>query len=154
MRSGDWKAAKSFVANHPEAVRARLTYSDKNALHVAVGAGHLHVVEKLVQLMTEEDLLMKQKDGFTALAVAVEMGNISIAECLIRKNKKLVRIHVNGRLPVVYALLCGQTHMATFLYSLTPLEDLTLLENAKQGSQLISLCIERKLFGKTRLGAA
>ncbi|XP_062093005.1 uncharacterized protein LOC133798621 [Humulus lupulus] len=146
VKSGDWKAAKSFLAEHPEAVRASITCSDKNALHVAVAAGHFHIVEKLVQLMTEEDLLMQRNDGFTALAIAIEIGNTSIAECLFNKNKKLLRVHVIGRLPVVYAVLCGQTHMAPLLYSVTPLEDLMLEENAKQGSELISLCIQRKHF--------
>lgn len=149
MKSGDWKAANSFLAKDPEAVRARITSSDKNALHVAVAAGHTHIVEKLVQLMTEEDLLMKGKDHLTVLAVAIEIGNISIAECLIRKNKKLVRVPVKGSLPVLYAFLFGQIHMVRFLYSLTPLEDLISVGDGKHGSELVSVCVKWKQFGKS-----
>ncbi|BFG21070.1 hypothetical protein CerSpe_073440 [Prunus speciosa] len=54
--SGDWNEAKEFLTLHPNAIRARLPSTDKIALHLATDLEHEHIVEELVQLMSEEDL--------------------------------------------------------------------------------------------------
>lgn len=139
---------KGFLAKDPEAVRARISNSSENALHVAVATQQLHVVEELVPLMTEEDLVMEEMNGLTALALAIRREDVSIAKCLIKKNKKLASVHIKGRLPVLYAGMCHKPQMIRFLYSVTPLEYLISLANGKQGSELISHCVHMKQFGK------
>ncbi|EXB44304.1 Kinase D-interacting substrate of 220 kDa [Morus notabilis] len=147
VRHGNWETAKTYLHQHPDAVRARIDISGKTPLHVAVSDGHLHIVEELVQLMTEEDLLTRRKDGFTVLAAAIEIGNISIAKCLIRKNKKLLSIERrSSEIPVIIAVRLNFHEMARYLYTETPEEDLKLRDNGKIGSFLISECIYRNHF--------
>ncbi|EXB44300.1 Ankyrin repeat-containing protein [Morus notabilis] len=147
VRHGNWETAKTYLHQHPDAVRARINISGKTPLHVAVSDGHLHIVEELVQLMTEEDLLTRRKDGFTVLAAAIEIGNISITKCLIRKNKKLLSIERrSSEIPVIIAVRLNFHEMARYLYTETPEEDLKLRDNGKTGSFLISECIYRNHF--------
>ncbi|EXB44301.1 hypothetical protein L484_012221 [Morus notabilis] len=146
-RHGNWEMAKTNLDQHPDAVRARIDVSGNTLLHVAVSAGHLHIVKELVQLLTEEDLMMRQKDGFTVLTFAIVIGNISIVKYLIRENKKLVRIFPTyPDIPISVAVTLGFQEMARYLYSETPGEDLTLPENGMISSSLISECIYRKQF--------
>ena len=45
LQIGDWNAAKEFLNRHPHAISAKITVREKTALHVAVEAGHVHIVE-------------------------------------------------------------------------------------------------------------
>ncbi|KAB1220605.1 hypothetical protein CJ030_MR3G015858 [Morella rubra] len=47
VRNGDLDAIKAFLALHPEASSAKLTFGDQTALHIAVLAGHVHIVKEL-----------------------------------------------------------------------------------------------------------
>ncbi|KAF5447203.1 hypothetical protein F2P56_032772 [Juglans regia] len=51
VRSGNWTAAREFLERGPNAVGARITHKGYTALHIAVAAGHSHVVDELVKLM-------------------------------------------------------------------------------------------------------
>ncbi|XP_024018102.1 uncharacterized protein LOC21395444 [Morus notabilis] len=147
VRQGNWQESKTYLDQNPDAVRSRIDFSNKTPLHVAVSAGHLHIVEELVQLMTEEDMLMERKDGLTVLAAAIGIGNISIAKCLIRKNKILVSVaRENWVLPVIDAVCYDYHEMARYLYTETPEEDLTLRDNGKIGSSLVTNCINQNQF--------
>ena len=88
-------------------MRATIPFTGKNALHVAITAGHESIVEELVELMTEQDLEMKNSDGSMVLATAIhEMASMAIAKCFIRKNKKLLSISQEGfGLPVIDAVM-------------------------------------------------
>ncbi|GMN55663.1 hypothetical protein TIFTF001_024774 [Ficus carica] len=144
---GNWDTAKTYLDQHPDAVRVRIDSSGRTPLHIAVSAGHLRIVEELVQLMTEEDLLIQQNDDFTVLALSIQIGNIPIATCLIEKKKELVSVaHKLEGIPVLYAVCCNDFQMARFLYSKTPPEDLTLRDNGKMGASLICECIYRHNF--------
>ena len=145
---GDWETAQIFLVQHPNAVRARLPGLGKNALHIAVTEEHLHIVEGLVERMTEQDVQMERKDGFTALAAAIEVGNLPIAKCLIKKNKILISIanRLYG-LPAEHAVVSGQRHMVHYLYSATPAEDLTSRNQGKDGASLLSQCISVQHLG-------
>ena len=151
MRNGNWDTVETYLDQHRDAllIKARIDSSYRIPLHIAVSAGHLHIVEKLVQLMTEKDMLIEQKDGFTVLALSIRIGNLPIAKCLIGKNKKLLSVvHEPEGIPVSYVVYCDDFQMARYLYSITPLEDLTLGDNAKTGASLICACIDRQNFGK------
>ena len=75
LQIGDWNAANKFLDRHPHAISAKITVTDKTALHVAAEAGHVHIVEELVKQMSEENLKIKDIYGFTALAQATVWQN-------------------------------------------------------------------------------
>ena len=55
--SGNWDKSEEFIKeNRDMVVKARSSSSGKNALHEAISAGHVHIVEKLVDWMTETEL--------------------------------------------------------------------------------------------------
>ena len=155
MGRGEWDTAKTYLDQHPDAVRARSNVSNNSTpLHIAVSAGHLHIVEELVQLVTKEDLLIQQMDGFTVLALSVRTGNIPIAKCLIRNTREQVTVaHKIESLPVVHAVIVSHFQMARYLYSVTPREALIFRDNDRIGANLIVNCILRNTFGKDSINS-
>ena len=110
------------------------------------------MVERLVQLMSEEDLALQNNDGTTALHLVTLIENkytIKVAECMVEKNNSLVTIRdASDWLPVTLALDLGHTEMGRYLYSVTPFEVL-LPENGKHGVVLLVQCYYTKMFGKS-----
>ncbi|BFG37904.1 hypothetical protein CerSpe_241780 [Prunus speciosa] len=94
--------------------------------------------------MTEEDLEIKDDYGFTAFAYATHIGNIEMAKCLVRKNKKLVSIRSppNNAMPLINACRQSQWEMVEYLRSLTPFEVL----DDQDGAALISQCFLSEHF--------
>ncbi|KAF5465276.1 hypothetical protein F2P56_015297 [Juglans regia] len=129
----------------PNSMTAKITTLGKTALHLSVEAGHVHIVEALVEEMSEDDLEVQDNFGDTALLETTYTGQYKMAECMLRKNKRLVsmaRASTDGLqlLPVVWALMNGYIKMARYLYSLTPLEDL-IPEKGRSGSTLCTQAI-------------
>ena len=148
LQIGNWNAAKEFLNRHPHALSAKITVTEKTALHVAAEAGHVHIVEELVKQMSEENLEIKDIDGFTALAQAAYAGNYRIAECMLGKNENLISIgDDDGNIPVVLALYNGHLKLARYLYLLTPPEIL-LPENGTMGATVVCEAIYNKALGK------
>ena len=151
LQIGDWNAAKEFLNRYPLAISAKITVRDKTALHVAVEAGHVHIVEELVEQMSEENLEIKNILGYTALALAAYYGNYRMAECMLGKNENLISIGADeGILPVLMALLNGRVKLARYLYSLTPLEIL-MPENGTMGTAIVCQAIFNGALGKNLL---
>ncbi|XP_070673748.1 uncharacterized protein [Malus domestica] len=148
VQAGRWETAKDIYIQHPVAVRVRHPLYGKTALHIAVEAGHVDIVKELVSLMDEADLEIKSV-GRTALAIAATKGIIEMAQCMVTRNKKLLSIpDACNHLPIVDAYLLGQWHMARYLYSVTPLEDL-MPEKGPHGASIITHCFASKEFGKS-----
>ncbi|KAL5567517.1 hypothetical protein UlMin_024092 [Ulmus minor] len=145
---GDWTATQEFIRLHPEAVRVRSPISNRTALHVAVAFGHLHIVEQLVNLMTRQDLEIKAKvHNKTAFHIAVEKGNISMAKCMVEKNRNLLGFTDSfDIIPVVIAVITDQKQMARYLYPLTVERGVLFSDNGMQGAQLMTNCICNKMF--------
>nr|POE84268.1 isoform 2 of ankyrin repeat and sam domain-containing protein 1a [Quercus suber] len=144
LQSGDWNAAKEFLNTHPHAISAKITDTNKTALHVAAEAGHEHIVEELVSLMSEENLEIKDFEGFTALAQASFRGSYRMVECMLGKNKNLISMgNDEGNIPLILALYNGQLDSARYLYLLTPLEIL-MPENGTMGAAIVSEAIYNK----------
>jgi ankyrin repeat protein len=59
-------------------------------LHMAVFAGHEHIVKELVEKMSDDDLDRTNKFGYTALAETTFLGNLQMAKCMLEKKKNLV----------------------------------------------------------------
>ena len=149
LQIGDWNVAKEFLDSHPYAKSAIITANDQTALHVAVQAGHVHIVEELVKQMSEKNYLeIEDFEGYTALARAAYNGNYRMAECMLQKNENLIRIAItDGAIPVVLALYNGHLKLARYLYLLTPPEIL-LPENGTMGATVVCEAICNKALGK------
>nr|XP_008341407.1 uncharacterized protein LOC103404290 isoform X2 [Malus domestica] len=147
VRRGDWEEAKEFLTLHPNAITA--TDSWGTALHNATRFGHEQIVEELVQLMTEEQLEMKDNDGWTALARAAR-ENIKMVECMVTKNKKLLGIAAESlqKTPIVIAARHDQWDIVRYLYSLTPPQDL-MPDKGIYGSELVRICLNARQFDIT-----
>jgi ankyrin repeat protein len=110
-------------------------------------------VEKLVDVMSVEDLAILDINGQTALVLAISAGNYRMTACMLGKNNNLVSLKdLNSNIPAIKAIFNGHTELARYLYSLTPLEDLTQ-EKAINGATLCSLAIYNGSIGKNQLFA-
>ncbi|KAL5568412.1 hypothetical protein UlMin_024987, partial [Ulmus minor] len=147
---GNWEAVEQFLTLHEEAVRVKSSTYGRTALHVAVSFGHLDIVEKLVNLMTAEELEIEDCDGFTAFLIAVDKGNIPMAKCMVEKNANLLSIVTDNLiLPVRSAIRSGRKEMAHYLYSLTVQQQVLLENNGLLGATLIVSCIFHSMFDIT-----
>ncbi|CAB4299903.1 unnamed protein product [Prunus armeniaca] len=147
---GDWNEAKEFLTLHPDAIRARHPYSNKTALYMATELEHEHIVEELVQSMSEEDLEITEYYGCSALALAAQRGNIKMVECMVGKSKKILSITTNQNLtPILLASNNDQWDVVHYLYSVTPIEDL-MPEKGPYGAALIYYFITGRKFGMAR----
>ena len=150
LQIGNWNAAEEFLYRHPKAINAKITATGKTALRVAAEAGHVHIVEELVKLMTAENLEIKDiyGFGFTALAWATYFGNYRIAKCMLGKNENLISIGDDfGTIPVVLALKNGHLRLARYLYVLTPSEIL-MPERGTMGATVVCEAIYNNALGK------
>ena len=148
LQIGDWKAAEEFLDRHPLARGAKITVKDQTALHVAAEAGHVHIVEKLVNQMSKETLEIKDDRGSTALAVASFNGNYRMVESMLGKNVNLIGIADGKRdFPVILALVNGHLKLGRYIYLLTPPEIL-MLDDGRIGAKVVCEAIDKKAFGK------
>ena len=148
LQIGNWNAAKGFLDSHQYAINAKITVTEKTALHVAAEAGQVHIVEELVKQMSEENLEIKDIYGYTALAQATYIGNYRMAECMLGKNENLISIATNqGKIPVFLALRNGHLKLGRYLYLLTLLEIL-MPENGSVGASVVCEAIYNKALGK------
>ncbi|XP_062174686.1 uncharacterized protein LOC133879892 isoform X3 [Alnus glutinosa] len=141
LKTGNWNAAEEFLERQPDARSAKITNLGETGLHLAVRAGHERIVEKLMDVMSEEDLVVKDTHGDTALVPAICAGNYRMTACMVGKNKNLVSIKSSDLdIPANQAIFIGHTELARYLYSLTPLEDL-MQEKAGNGATLCTWAI-------------
>ena len=145
IRKGDCDAANQFINSHPEAVSARISILGSTALHIAIFAGHMNIVEELVKIMLEENLKIKDTGDYTVLGCCALVGNIQMAKCIIGKCRSLLSIGNRSEdlIPVVVALTYNSNgiEIARYLYSETPIEHL----NGINGAMFITRADEDKI---------
>ncbi|KAK9293105.1 hypothetical protein L1049_021091 [Liquidambar formosana] len=145
-----WNTIKSFFDDHPNALHERITAKGDTALHVAVIAGDLKVVKKLVDLMPKEDLVLKNKFHSTAIFLAAIGGFKEMVVALVEKNHDLVRLESGDRslIPVIVAsLYAGSEDTVRYLYKETPMELLDPnYENGKNGATLLNALIIQEMY--------
>ncbi|KAL4599600.1 hypothetical protein ACB092_11G138100 [Castanea dentata] len=128
IRKGDWDAANQFISSNPVVATATISITGSTALHIAIFEGHTNIVEKLVNIMSEEELKIKDTDDYTVLGYCAIVGNIQMAKCIIGKSRTLLSIGSisDNLIPVLLALTYNPhgIEMARYLYSETPREDL------------------------------
>ncbi|KAJ6371742.1 hypothetical protein OIU77_002124 [Salix suchowensis] len=143
---GDWDATKDYLNQYPDAIKAKIEPYGETALHVAARAGNLKVVEELVNLMSKEDLEIKDDEGNTALSSAATVGITKMAECLVRKNQNLVTfVNELKRSPLDEACLSNNKDMARYLYNVTPVEFLRQ-DNGIHGSNFLQCAIGAQML--------
>nr|DAD22618.1 TPA_asm: hypothetical protein HUJ06_024081 [Nelumbo nucifera] len=144
---GDWESAERFLGVHPDAVRAKITSLGQTALHVATLNGNVVMVEKLVQLMSKDDLELTDNLNLTALAIAAISGTTKIAEAMVAMNEGLGCIRdVNGYIPVVTAAYNGRNEMVHFLYSVTPMAEFNPDTSGSNGAALLVEAISAEIY--------
>ncbi|PPR98727.1 hypothetical protein GOBAR_AA21939 [Gossypium barbadense] len=143
---GDLEATKKFLDQHPDALCSSLSTDGDTALHIAVLAGHVDIVEELVGRISALELAVKQKYGSTALNFAAIGGVTEIAELLVEKNRKLLEIpNDHEQIPLVVAALYGHRDLVQYLYLKTPIEELDPTSK-NHGAILLTACIMDEFY--------
>ena len=129
---------------------AKISPKGETALHIAVRAGHVKVVEELVKKLSPKDLKQENNEGRTPLALAALNGFKEIAQCMIKKNTELTSIlDKEGILPVVRACNRGKKEVTRLLYNYTPPKELGPKKGeGKNGATLLVYCIATKFLGR------
>ncbi|XP_035547523.1 ankyrin repeat-containing protein NPR4-like isoform X1 [Juglans regia] len=145
----DWNAAKHFIETHSNCLGAAITKDQDTALHFSVAAKRTRFVKNLVGLMTSEQLALKSNDGrTTALYFAAQSRIVTIAKVMVKHNKNLPSIlpsHLKGYiqdLPLYAAIVTGNRDMVSYLYSKTPIQDLTSADR----TELLKATISSNLY--------
>ncbi|KAI3667111.1 hypothetical protein L6452_42159 [Arctium lappa] len=116
----DWEEAKNIIDSNRES-RDLLGYSisqDKETpLHTAIRSQNIKIVEHLVDRMTEHQLVLQDKYGYTALFDVAAVGNVDMARAMVEKCPQLLKIRdcVN-MLPIFFAALYGKHNIVAYLY--------------------------------------
>ncbi|KAF8036163.1 hypothetical protein BT93_C1998 [Corymbia citriodora subsp. variegata] len=117
---GDWEAAKIFFANDPHSKIAKITGRSETVLHIAALSAQDQFLENLVEDLSQNPEVLERvdRDGRTALHIAVLCGSIRMVKALVRKNHRLTQLSDNeGRVPLgISALEVGMhKEIARFL---------------------------------------
>ncbi|TKY56486.1 Serine/threonine-protein phosphatase 6 regulatory ankyrin repeat subunit C [Spatholobus suberectus] len=146
VQRGDWDTASTFVNNNRKAMY-ETSKLGKTVVHVAVLTGQEDMVEKLVNKVPKRLLLERDTRGYTALALAAELSDtISVAQCMVDRNKDLLTIKTNeGLIPVVLAAVKGNKNMAKYLYKQTP-KQVFNEDNGYTSALLLTRCITSEIL--------
>ncbi|KAK9705408.1 hypothetical protein RND81_07G054600 [Saponaria officinalis] len=118
---GQWKEARTFIDENPEAFTTKITIASETALHIAVGTGKdiIPFVEKMVRKMSPEELALTDQNGDTVLFVAAMVGNLDAAKLLVNKNPNLPNTSSKSDLPIHRAAQYGHKPMVQYLLQVT-----------------------------------
>ncbi|EOY20525.1 Ankyrin repeat family protein, putative isoform 1 [Theobroma cacao] len=145
ISSGDLVSVNKFLNNYSFPLNAEFLHY-RSVLHAAIVLGQLKIFKLLVSFVSDEDLHLTDNNGNTAMSFAAMHGNTEIAECLFKRNQKLVTtVNLQGGTPVLQACTGGHKDTLGYLYSVTPI-DFLLSENKIHGSRLLNACILSKQF--------
>ncbi|KAK9076092.1 hypothetical protein SSX86_004425 [Deinandra increscens subsp. villosa] len=93
--TGDLKAARNILEDHPNYVNYSINENKETPLHVAVAgraaAGRSDkFVSYLVDMMSKVDLELQNRNGNTAFCVAAISGKVGVIEIMFKKNPALL----------------------------------------------------------------
>ena len=97
-----------------------------------------HLVEGLVELMSKDDLELKDSYDCSPLDHVCSIGITQMARCMVNKNKKILTILEPNEnlLPFTKVVVRRYKEMARYLYSITPL-GILLLGKGYYGATLL-----------------
>ncbi|KAH6801440.1 hypothetical protein C2S52_001904 [Perilla frutescens var. hirtella] len=140
---GDWIAAELLLSRNPNLACDFVTDKSDRALHVAAAMKHNKFVEKLVDSMNEDDLLLRDGRGYTACCYAAVSGVVEIARVMIEKNPNLATAHdENNVTPLHKAALYGKNKMVSYLLESTQIENLS----NEEWFDLLLVTISERMF--------
>ncbi|KAH6801441.1 hypothetical protein C2S52_001905 [Perilla frutescens var. hirtella] len=140
---GDWIAAEILLSRNPNLACDFVTDEDDRSLHVAVAMKHKKFVEKLVDMMDEDDLVLRDGRGYTACCYAAVSGAVEIARVMIEKNPNLATAHdENNVTPLHKAAMCGKKKMVSYLLESTEIENLS----NEEWFDLLLVTIRERMF--------
>ncbi|KAH6781345.1 hypothetical protein C2S51_006638 [Perilla frutescens var. frutescens] len=123
---GEWIAAERLLSRNPNLAYDFVTDEGDRALHVAAAMKHKIFVEKLVDRMKEDDLLLLDGQGYTACCYAALSGVVEIARVIIEKKPNLATVHdEKNETPLYKAAQCGNKKMVSYLLKFTKIENLS-----------------------------
>ncbi|XP_017242724.1 ankyrin repeat-containing protein NPR4 [Daucus carota subsp. sativus] len=140
---GDWHAAEEIITDCPEVINMSITKKEDTLLHVVSSTGRTHFAEKVVNMMTDEDLELQNKDGETALCVAVA-STVKMVDILLARNSRLLEIRKKGGLPILCAIWCGDKNMVAHMYSKINLADKKWTQSDRRN--ILNSCLAIGLF--------
>lgn len=145
----DWDTAKTFFDLDRNVLTAKITVQLNTPLHVALTGSSLNFIEKLVELMTPEELAQPNVGGYTAFHRVAGVGDVEIAKLLFKKNPDLPNIwNQGGRLPLHHAAMLGHKHMVQYLLEITKEDIEPKPFEGHSGNMLLSDLIISELYGE------
>ncbi|KAB1226734.1 hypothetical protein CJ030_MR1G007877 [Morella rubra] len=97
INEGNWDALHRYlIRDNMTALNAKINDLDETPLHMAVTKGHVHIVEKLVALMSKEDLEIKDSSGMTAMARASALVGADTRMLMHEKNENVTIPDLKG----------------------------------------------------------
>nr|XP_023870331.1 ankyrin repeat-containing protein NPR4-like [Quercus suber] len=86
-------------------------------------------VKELVQLLSDDELELRNQEGETALCFAAKSGIVAIAKEMVKKNNRLSLVRSKeDRTPLHKAALLGLRDMVSYLFTVTSFEKLSRSE--------------------------
>ncbi|KAJ9559323.1 hypothetical protein OSB04_013937 [Centaurea solstitialis] len=118
---GDWEAVEKILSINGEfrvdLLGYAITEDMDTALHIAVFSRSIKFVENLVNRMTDEQLILQDKYGRTALFNVAGAGNVEMARVMVERCPQLLTIRAdNNQLPIYPAALYGRHNIVAYLH--------------------------------------
>jgi len=145
----DWKTAEKILRQQPNLATAVVDILGMNVLHVACRANSsTYFIKQLVAnyMNNPEDLALRSMEGATGLLFLAQSGNnVEAARFMIEKNGSLPLVEYNiGYYPVTCATSWGHGKMASYLLSITDLQQVSIADRFN----LLKQAIFTDLYGK------
>ena len=108
VMKGDLQTINKIKHQSSSWLEQKITKGGETALHIAAAAKHIEVVQVLVNTMSYDALVLRNKVGNTALCFAAVSGVVENAKAMVDKNGALPNIRGNqGMTPLYMAVLLG-----------------------------------------------
>ncbi|KAM3694300.1 hypothetical protein ACJW31_07G047600 [Castanea mollissima] len=129
-REGNWQDAKKILEGDRDIIRYSITQTKESVLHIAFASKHMAFVKELMQILSDDDLELRNQEGETALCFAAKSGIVAIAKEMVIKNNRLPLVRSKEeRTPLHKAALLGLRDMVSYLFTVTSFEGLSPSEH-------------------------
>ena len=106
-----------FEKDYRSIICAAITEGHQTVLHVATGAKQTSFVQRLLNFMDPEDLMLQEENGNTTFCFAAAVEAVDISNLMLKKNPSLLGIRGSENIPPLYfPALFGQMGTASFLF--------------------------------------
>ncbi|XP_076893595.1 uncharacterized protein LOC143545629 [Bidens hawaiensis] len=149
--TGDWETSKIIFDKRPDLVSIGVNNYLGTTLHVTATSEEtklsLNFMKNLVNMMTREQLELKNKNDNTAFSIASASGKEKMAKIMMEKNHNLLNIRGNnGYLPLSSAAITGTHNIVKWLYKHS--QKMTGDHwTATDKSLTLFHCVKRNFFG-------